>query len=430
MADKKIVDIRPPQSKELETETEEGESEGLSPRFSFPKISRPSIKIPRISKTFFLLLLLIVVGLVAYFNLGEARIEIWPEMTPLTLEAKITVDKTAELPDAEQKVVPGFLFDETKNVSGEFAASGEKSVESKAEGVIRVYNNSSVAQTLVANTRFQPPLEKFETPLQKEESPWFRSKSRITIAPKSFQDVSAVADSAGEKYNIKPSKFSIPGLAGSAQYTLVYGESFQAFSGGEKKEFSQVLAKDLAAAKDALFQKGKTEVESVLRAKMSSTHLFLADAVKAELLNSSASAESGEVLAEFNAVSSVRSSALAPKYEDLNNLIGSLLSAKLPTGKEMAESSLKIDYSLFSMDKNLNNMVVSAKSSVNTYSPLDESALKTALAGQSLREAGKILEKQTGLQKIKIHLWPFWLRSIPKDAEKIKFEIQLEGIDS
>lgn len=424
MADKKIVDIRPPQS-EVEPEAEEKGGKESRPKFSFPKISPPSIQIPRIPRVFFLLLLLAVGGLVAYFTLGKAQIEVWPEIDSLTLDTKIIVDKAVGLPDVEQKIVPGFLFEETKSVSGEFSASGKKTVESKAEGVIRVYNDSSVSQTLVASTRFQPPLEKFEKPLQGEENPWFRSKSRIVISPKSFQDVEVVADAAGEKYNIKPSKFSIPGLAGFAQYTLVYGESFQSFSGGEKKEFSRVLSMDLESASEELFQKAKTEGLNALQAKMSPTHLFLADAAKAELLDHSSTAQSGEVLAKFNAVSSARSSALAPKYEDLNSLTKSLLSAKLPTGKEMAESSLKTDYSLFSLDKNLNKMVLSAKSSVGTFSSLDEPALKAALAGKSLLEAGKILEKQGSLQKIKIHLWPFWLRSLPKSVEKIRFEIEL-----
>ncbi|MBI4101668.1 MAG: hypothetical protein HY443_01740, partial [Candidatus Nealsonbacteria bacterium] len=431
MADKKIVDIRPPQPKGGEPEIEEKETVKPEPRFSFPKISPPSIRVPRVSKLFFLLPLLLTGGLVAYFTLGDARIEIWPQMNPLLLETKITVDKAVESPDAEQKVVPGASFEETKSVSGEFSASGKKTVESKAGGVIRVYNNSSVSQTLIQNTRFQPPLEKFEGSLQENEKPWFKSKSRITISPKSFQDVEVVADSPGEKYNIKPSKFSIPGLVGSAQYTLVYGESFQAFSGGEKKEFSQVLAKDLDSAKEELSQKSKTEGANALQAKMQSTgHLFLIDAVKAELLDDSSSVQSGEVSARFTSSVTAKSSILAPEYNDLDELVGSLLSVKLPTGKEMAESSLTTDYTLFSLDKNLSKMVLSVKSSVNTFSPLDEPSLKASLAGKSLEEAGKILEKQEGLEKIKIHLWPFWLQSIPKSVEKIKFEVNLTGLDS
>lgn len=424
MAEKKIIDIFPPQQKKEFEAIEE------KPRikFSLPKISPPRINPPAGGlKVVILAVFLITGGIFAYFSLGSAKIEIWPKLEPLSLDTKISVEKSAQSLDLIQKIVPGYEFEEISNVSGEFLATGKISVEKKAEGVIRVYNNSSVPQTLIANTRFQPPLEKFEQELLSQENPWFKLKSRIVIPAKSFQDAQVIADSPGEKYNIKPSKFSVPGLAGSSQYTLVFGESFNQFAGGEKKDFPKVLAEDLQNAQDDLFEKAKSQGEKNLEEKISKDYLFLEDALKQELTDSSSLAKIGDQSERFNYSVLAKSSILAPKYEDLQILMKNLLSGKLPQTKEMHEQSFDADYSLFSADKNLLKMSVSAKSSVSIFSPVQEISLKQGLLDKALESAKTILENQEDFERIKINLWPFWLRSIPKNIEKVKVEVRLDS---
>lgn len=427
---KKVVDILPPQPEEPAEAGEKAETKFSLPRISLPRVGFPPGRRPRLVS----LALFLAIGgaLWAYFALGEARIEIWPELENLTVETKITADKSASSIDLSQKIVPGFLFEEMTSLSGEFTSSGKKTVETKAGGAIRVYNNSSVSQTLVASTRFQPPLEKFEEPLKIQENPWFRSQSRIVVSAKGFRDVEVLADSPGEKYNIKPSKFSIPGLAGSAQYTLVFGESFQQFTGGEKKELAQILSQDLDNAQDSLFQRARDESEKKLREKTPLDYLFLADALKTELLEGLSLAKTGEELEKFDYRVSAKSWILAPKYGDLKDLINSLFSSQLGSGKQMDDASFRADYSLFSADKNSNRIVISSQASINAFAGggggwVDELSLKKALSGKSLQEAKSILEKQEGLQKIKIRLWPFWLRSVPNNIEKVKIELKLSS---
>ena len=163
------------------------------------------------------LLLLFSVGSWAYLSLSKAQIEITPKTEALAFKTKLTVKKDIKNPDFENKIIPGKIFEKEISLSQEFPSTGKATKESRAEGIIRVYNNYRLRQVLIANTRFQPPLEKFKPPLEKDETPWFRTLKRVVIPPKSYVNVKVVADNPGEKYNIEPSKFSVPGLVGTPQ---------------------------------------------------------------------------------------------------------------------------------------------------------------------------------------------------------------------
>ena len=98
---------------------------------------------------------------------------------------------------------------------------------------------------------------------------------------------------------------------------------------------------------------------------------------------------------------------------------------QISQGEVIDKESLVIDRSVFSSERDLSKIVVSLGLAANSYKPLEETLLKEGLAGRPLGEAKLFLEKQDGIQKIKIKLWPFWKTSIPKDAKKIKLEVML-----
>lgn len=90
----------------------------------------------------------------------------------------------------------------------------------------------------------------------------YRIKESIEV-PASIKDAKGVvvpgsvvadvfADSTGEKFNIKPTKFTVPGLKGSDQFDNVYGESTVAFTGGFEGEKYILDEQELNTAQQAL----------------------------------------------------------------------------------------------------------------------------------------------------------------------------------
>lgn len=396
---KKIIDITPPvKAGKPAVKREIKKTEVRPPRnLNFPK---------KILIAPFLLGL----GLVAYFTLSKAEISIWPKTDNIALEEKL--------------VISGTPFETEKIISGEFVSSGKKSLEQKAEGQVRIYNNYQSDQVLLANTRLQASLEKFIPSLSKEEKPWFRTVARVAIPSKSYADIKVVADSAGEKYNIKPAKFSIPGLAGTAQYIQIYGESLQEFTGGEKKEVAQVSKDDLNNAQNKLKEQGIAQNKTELLAKIPPQLEFLEDSFKTEILTASSSVKIGDEKEKFSYQIKIKSSGLAINKEDVINFAKELILSKA-VGRKINEAGFKNNYSVFSFDSNTNNLTLSVTSKALVYSDINLISLKEELSGLSLAEAKLFLEAQPQIEKSQIKLWPFWQTKIPKNTEKIKLELKL-----
>ena len=196
---KKIFDIIPPEKVEIEKKelTEEIIEE-------IKKKKLPSFPFFKISISILIFLILIGGGL--HFQWSRAEIEIWPEVKTLNFDEKLTLDTKRDKSDFLSKVIPGKIFESEKVLSQNFSSSGKTLKEEKAQGTIRVYNNYHLPQILVIRTRFQPALEKVL---------YFRTTKTITIPAKSELDVNVRADRPGDEYNISPSTFSIPGLAGT-----------------------------------------------------------------------------------------------------------------------------------------------------------------------------------------------------------------------
>jgi hypothetical protein len=423
---KKIFDILPP--KELKEE-EEVEIPAPKPFWSkLKKPKKPKIKVPPLLKSRKNLVLVSLILVLALFSccltLSKAEIEIWPEAEILTFETELTIDKTTESIDFQDKVIPGKVFEVEKTVTEKFSSSGKTFQEKKAEGVIRVYNNySTVSQAFRVNTRFMSDSGKV-----------FRTPERIVVPGKKeeegkwvpgYLDVKVVAAETGADYNIGPSTFSIPGLQGTELYTAFYGKSLEPMKGGFKEEVFQVTQKDLDQAEDTLTKKAKEECEASLKEKITSEFDLLKEASETKILETFSLAQAGEEKERFTFQVKAKSRVLVFEPENVESFAADFISSQLSSGKKLYLESLKINHSLESRDFELGKMVLSLEIEAKIYSDIDEISLKKGLLGKSLTETEIFLENQPQITKAQVKLWPFWVKKVPESIDKIKIELNL-----
>lgn len=376
----------------------------------------------------FCLAILVPLGVVGFFFFSKVEIEIWPETDILSFKETVTIDLNAEDVNFEAKIIPGKVFSDQKFASQEFPASGKILKEEKAAGVIRVYNNYHLTQILVVNTRFQPPLESFLSPLdeKKGEMPWFRTLNRIVIPSKSYKEVRVIADSPGEKYNIKPTKFSIPGLSGGSRYTFVYGESFEEFRGGFRHEVPQITEGDLEKAENVLAEKLKRESRDSLKSALPSDFVLLDETISQEIVETNSSAEAGTEAESFNFQVKVKSEGLGFKKSDIENFAKNCISLDISEGKKIQEESLEINYFPESIDLGSGKIVLNLEIKAKIYSDIDLAELKKALLGKSLKETKIFLESLPRVTKVEIKSWPFLKKKIPENIEKVEIKLNLD----
>jgi len=410
---KKVIDILPKETKE-EIEIEEIKIEEKKEKIK-ERVKRGKKKI-----FIFLVSALLIFCICIFWIVSKVKIEIWPKVKALSFEVEVALDKEIQGIDFEKRILPAQVLTVEDSFSDEFLATGKAKKEEKAQGVVRIFNNYTSDQVLVANTRLQAPIEKFKPPLEKGENPWFRTLEKVIVPAKGFVDVKVIADAPGEKYNIEPSNFSIPGLLGTPQYTLIYGKSFEPMKGGMIKEVSKITKEDIETAEKKLEERSTEEIKNILKNKAIPEFEFLPEVIKVEILEKRPLAKEGEEKEKFSFQLKAKGIALTFKKSEMKDLLLNLASKQLKKEAEILKESL--DYNLkvkdFDLEKGRANLRVEI--SVKFYDKIDVEKLKNSLFGKNLEEVRTFLEREDNIQKIKIKTFPFWITNIPQNPKKLE----------
>lgn len=361
-------------------------------------------------------LILIIFSL--QFVFLKVKVEIFPETDTLFFTEKIVADSGVDRFNLSSKIIPGKIYETEKEISQKFNTTGKVMEESYAQGTIRVYNNSNNSQTLVANTRFQPALEKVI---------YFRSTKTIVVPAKGYVDVEVKADKAGEEYNIEATTFSVPGLVGLPQYYSIYAKSFAPMKGGSKNLVSQVTQEDLDLAQKQLLEKIFQQAKDNLERELGGDFVFLKEATKEEIIFVTSSVPVGTKQDDFELKGKIKLKMFGFKKSEMDLFIKEFIKTKIePINKKLKEQTLKVEYTVFEVKENLNKITLDTKVSAEIYSNIDELSLKRALSNTTIKEGQVLLNNQEGIKKAKIKVFPFWLQKIPSKEDKINIKINID----
>lgn len=452
---KKVIDIYPPQrEEELEPgdeAVEAGQMPSIAPYIETPakpKITfiAPPQKSAAVAKKawglggvggLFLKLALILAVIVAVLWVIDARyasavITITPQAQEVSATKQIFVDTKLSAADLVKQAIPGVVLSIDKEFSGDFKSSGKANTKAKATGTVKISNNFTAVQRLIKGTRLQAPMEKFQPSLGKDQMPWFRTVEDITIQPKSTATVGVVADAPGAQYNIAPSAFSIPGLAGTPQYTYITVQSSDKFTGGTDTAVAQVTQDDLDAAKNSLASIIQDQMKVDLLKKTSDTQQLIPETINVSLGSVLPSVAAGTASETFSYKAKVHATAIAVNKSDLDNFAKALILNNIQSGYDINPADLAVTQKFVKNDPVTNATILLLEAKGNEYPKFDESALARSLAGKSISEATAILNDPKIVQPVSMKLMPYWraafpsLFSLPKDSDKITIKQTLK----
>jgi len=174
-----------------------------------------------------LFVLIVGGGLLASALMAGADVTVYPRHREPNVNAVFEAARTPQ---------PGELAYEIMTLEAEgerqVTASGEEQVQTQAQGTIFIYNKQQADPIrLVTNTRFQSSnglIYKIKDPAI---VPGYTRDAQGNILP-GVTTADVYADVIGEKYNIGPSTFTIPGFQGEPEFETIYGESTSAMTGG------------------------------------------------------------------------------------------------------------------------------------------------------------------------------------------------------
>lgn len=413
---KRLIDIYPPASKSPAPLREEANGFDVKKNSEKRKTSRMTIF------AVFLLFLFAVPPLVSHFFFATTQIHVWPQMTKLRIEGNIAAQIGYDRLNLEKGIIRAKIFEEERELTQLFPASGRKMKDEKARGTIRVHNTNSLqSQALVAGTRFIS-----------ENGKLFRLDKAATVPASGFIDVQVTAAEPGVQYNIAPSNFSLPGLVGSPLYTKVYGESSLHMEGGDQREVIIVVQEDIAAAKDQLIVALKTQTTKSLLTRIPEQFQILEDSITATVLEDSSLVKPGAELLEFNYTARVRVAISGFHREDADILARHFLESYLKENQAINESTVAFSYAV--SEKTAGQLTgggiipIRAQITVDQYEKIDKEALGKLARGKSIIEFRQLVVKENPFfARIQFSLWPSWSTRIPKDPKNVDIDVNLNS---
>jgi hypothetical protein len=345
----------------------------------------------------FVILTIVLIGVIVFFSLVQAKIEVTPRKTLANVEFLVDVGS-----GGVGEVINGRLEERVIEKEEQIEATGKKTITTeRATGTVTLINTTNFDQPLVATTR-----------LLSSEGVLFRLKNRVVIPAQGRITAEVYADKPGEEGNIGPSRFIIPGLP-EAKQKLIWAESDKPMIGGTR-EVRIVSAMDLTQAK--LYILKKIEEETLAKYKEEIKEEFSDALIKILSSEVTTLAKEGEERQTFGVKATAKVALVAFDRQQLERIARTHLLLSLPPDKELLSFEgdkalvLKLDNFDFNASKATLRVYVDGETILKKNSPIFN---VEKLAGMGVEEAKKYLESFEGVEKVKITIFPSWLKNIP-----------------
>jgi hypothetical protein len=422
---KPMADILPRRESHVHLEVEEkeqGEEEKESGRKPARKI-KPKLNF-RCSRPKFWIagaaVLALIVG--ALIVLPKAEVDILFKKTPWIFDTQAVAKTSASQGSFGDKVyLPGQLFEFRKNSVYNFSASGEKYIESKATVELTVYNAySSSSQQLVKSTRFVTPDGKV-----------FRLMAGLTVPGAKIENgqiipssivAQAQADKAGAEYNIGPvSRLNVPGFQGTAKYSGFYGEIKEKASGGFVGQTKVPTESDVASAK----QKARQEITAALDLEQNDqmpAGFTLIEGAADTVFESEQSSPIADAQGNFQFTISAKRRLLAFRETDLLGVLTAAFVSK--QSGDFILKDYKLTYRNAAPDFRTGQLAFDLNFSSDWIPQFSPEEFKPTILGLKEKRVRELCLGLPETERADIELWPFWVRSVPKNPNRVKIDYE------
>lgn len=315
-----------------------------------------------------------------------------------------------------------------------------------ASGNITVINTTGNMWPLVATTRFQT-----------NEGIVFRIQQGVNVPSATSSGpgklkVYVVADETdalglivGERGNIGPSKFFLPGLKKGSQSKL-YGESSEPMTGGITDYVTYVSDSDLEAAKARLKDELTREAVKELKVAVQSKNELVGGEIQYVLLEGESAMKIGEPkinidknlkgqeLKEFSVAGEVGVSGVYYDKDAMLAILKDELSMKKSPQKELLRvNEESTSYRIFEWDEVNGKIKLTANIKGIEQFEIDPDKengarllekIKEHIVGLNIEEAKIYIQNLPQINKVEIESWPAWSPTIPSIPDNIDFEIR------
>jgi len=368
------------------------------------------------------LIVAVAAGTIFWVLSPRVSVSIVPKKDTVRFDFQVIADASVSTVDIDKSRIPGKDIQIPQEVDGNFVATQQQQQASKAQGEISIYNEyGSASQLLVKNTR-----------LATADGKIFRLDNAVTVPGASVKSgkvatpgivtASVTADVAGPEYNIGPSRFTIPGFAGTARFNGFYGQSSISMSGGGTQGSFVASANDVAKAKDSLTQILTSGLQDYINAHIPQGMVVLNGAQGDNVPKFSY--DTPDANGQFKAHLEVTYEVFAFAENDAAALADNTLNGKL-TGTEQPDPNTRIiSYADEKLNADKTALTFTVKVNEVAVGVINTEQLKTQLSGQGENEIKQVLKQNDAIESAEVTFWPFWISLAPDNPGRINVSIQ------
>lgn len=337
-------------------------------------------------------------------------------------DVQIILDhKSAEV-NSETKTLPAELLEFSRVEKASFPATGQKYVEERAHGIVRIYNRfSSVPQRLVASTRFVTDKGAVYRLIQAVTVPGAAIEGGA-VSPR-FVEAELVADKPGNEGNFAGSAtLKIPGFHGTPKYEGFYAEAMTGFQGGMKGESKVATKEDIAHAEEDVTKKVYDAVKLEVAKKIPPDFKIIDGLREIEIakVTSPKISAAGDIFeVEARAVGRV----LVFREADISLALRELFLQDKKNSEEIKNMS-EVDYTVKKLDMKSGRAELSLAGKIYLKPVIAGRELASLLQGKREQDLLQVLRGKTEIKDFSLSLFPPWTFRAPEGVERIRVIIE------
>ncbi len=395
-------------SRQIREEKDQSASTTSSPATSVKPVKNVGVY-RRLARRF-LVLIIILVLVVAYFSFSKLTVIVHPASESVKGDASLNIYGDQNKLLENETAIYGHLSDLEVSEVGEFSATGVSSEGATLTGKVTIINTTASSQPLVATTR-----------LLSADNKLFRIKNAVTVPKNGQVEVDIYPDKLSADMAIAPTRFSIPGLNPALQ-AKIYGESHEAFTynaSGQKL----ITKEDLEAAKIAMNQKLIDKIKVQVASNMNGDDqvIYFADPKTLEFNLIDAKVGDAKDRWQLNAKNIVKVATF--KSDDLSALIKKQLISELGADKilsDLDKNSFSYEIKNFNSTDKIVNLEVfySSQVSDNQADFIDKKKLVNLNAQQLTNYLSNFQEVDT----FELKFFPKFIKRAPSLSDRIFVE--------
>jgi hypothetical protein len=393
-----------------------------------------SLKIPKIDVTGFLSRfrsrgILPIIGVVAIvflfvwfinWTVPHATVTVLELPKPISDSEQITIDPTATVVDAQNKIIPGAKQQQSVSEDKTMAVTGKKNVGDPAKGSVTIYNKTLSGKSLSKGTALTAGSLEFTLDADvvvasASEDLGGRTYGRITAA--------ITASQIGANSNMPANTaFTIKGFSSDE----VTGNNSQALTGGTSREVTVVSRADYDALVAAAQKDLVDQAKQGLTASVGGLAKLIEDTIKTTVTEKSFAQELDQEATQLSGKVTVTVSGISYSDDDVKTLLKAFIAKDIPQGFTLSESRTQVSLTNVKAQKN-GKITATATIKSDAVPTVDIAAIQKNLAGKKISDAEKYLRTMPGIAGMEVSFrMSFGNKRLPINAKNISVGLAIQ----